>query len=174
MESLSSHMTAAAVATRNLFVADTLNAAGFATLLIDLLTAEEERVDVRPREYRFDIELLTSRLLDCTDWLTRDAELLQLSVGYFGASTGAAAALKAAARRPKVRAVVSRGGRPDLARSELALVEGMCDRAILPEIALAHFRAAFPGGAVVELPHGGHFSPQDQPATLVALIEQFL
>jgi len=107
---------------RNRSVAGVLNEAGFATALIDLLSAEEERVDQVTRELRFDIDFLARRLLAATDWLAGEPETSTLAVGYFGASTGAAAALVAAAERPQTRAVVSRGGRPDLAGEALARV----------------------------------------------------
>ncbi len=105
---------------RNRSVAATLNAASYSTLLLDLLTPAEEAVDERTREFRFDISLLARRLSGATDWL---AERFTQPIGYFGASTGAAAALIAAAARPDaIAAVVSRGGRPDLAGSALAEV----------------------------------------------------
>jgi dienelactone hydrolase len=107
---------------RNRAVAAALNRAGFATLLMDLLTAEEERVDAYTAHLRFDVDLLARRLGAATDWLAREEATRSLPVGYFGASTGAAAALLAAAERPEVTAVVSRGGRPDLAGPSLALV----------------------------------------------------
>ena len=101
---------------RNRFVADVLVNSGLATLLIDLLTQEEEMIDLQTAELRFDIRLLAERLGGVTDWLVGEPSAAGLSTGYFGASTGAAAALIAAADRPeRVRAVVSRGGRPDLA-----------------------------------------------------------
>jgi putative phosphoribosyl transferase len=101
---------------RNRAVADALNQRGLATLLVDLLTAEEEQTDARTRQMRFDIGLLAERLVGVIDWLREQPETAALPVGLFGASTGAAAALVAAAtRRDAVRAVVSRGGRPDLA-----------------------------------------------------------
>ena len=101
---------------RNRYVARLLNEAKLATLLVDLLTAEEEAVDLRTAHLRFDIGLLAERLVGATDWLTRHPDTRHLRIGYFGASTGAAAALVAAAERPDpVGAVVSRGGRPDLA-----------------------------------------------------------
>ncbi len=104
---------------RNRQVAQVLREAGLATLLFDLLTVEEDAV----YENRFDIELLTGRLLEATRWITSQAELRELQRGYFGASTGAAAALRAAARpEAEVKAVVSRGGRPDLAMSHLGRV----------------------------------------------------
>jgi putative phosphoribosyl transferase len=100
---------------RNRFVADVLVAAGVGTLLFDLLTDDEERIDLRTRALRFDIPLLTKRLVGATTWVLGEAALRRLPLGYFGASTGAAAALAASCERPEVVAVVSRGGRPDLA-----------------------------------------------------------
>src|SRR3981189_2369511 len=109
---------------RNRHVARMLNEANLATLLIDLLTPEEEMIDLRTAHLRFDIDLLAERLVPATDWLTQDADTRDLRIGYFGASTGAAAALVAAAERPKVvGAIVSRGGRPDLAGPALARVQ---------------------------------------------------
>jgi putative phosphoribosyl transferase len=108
---------------RNRQVAAALNAAGYSTLLLDLLTADEERVDARTREHRFDIPLLASRLTAAADWLDADEMTAQTPLATFGASTGAAAALITAADRPdRVAAVVSRGGRPDLAGEALARV----------------------------------------------------
>jgi putative phosphoribosyl transferase len=108
---------------RNRAVAESLQARGLGTLLLDLLTREEESVDVHTREYRFDINRLATRMVVATDWKQGREDLLWLPIGYFGASTGAAAALIAAAERPTVaRAVVSRGGRPDLAEAALAKV----------------------------------------------------
>src|SRR6185437_12729342 len=109
---------------RNRAVARVLQDAGLATLLLDLLTAEEEAVDQQTRHLRFDIELLARRLVAVTDWLQQlQQEEVPRRCGYFGASTGAAAALVAAAERPQVvAAVVSRGGRPDLAGASLANV----------------------------------------------------
>ncbi len=102
--------------TRNRYVAETLNGYGFATLLADLLTEEEEIIDLRTRHMRFDIPMLADRLVDIAAWLQSQAQTKHLKIGWFGASTGAGAALIAAARRPKnIMAVVSRGGRPDLA-----------------------------------------------------------
>ena len=101
---------------RNRYVAEELNNAGLATLLIDLLTQDEESVDVYTAEFRFDIPLLAGRLAGATDWLASQLETGELDVGYFGASTGAGAALVAASLKPeRVGAIVSRGGRPDLA-----------------------------------------------------------
>jgi len=105
---------------RNQAVARKLQDAGFATLLLDLLTAEEENAEARTGHFRFDIELLSLRLAAATDWVVAQGDLDGLPVGYFGASTGAAAAIVAAAMLPQVvSAVVSRGGRPDLAGSAL-------------------------------------------------------
>jgi putative phosphoribosyl transferase len=101
---------------RNRYVARVLQEAKLATLLMDLLTPEEERVDQRTAHLRFDIQLLADRLTIAVDWLAQQEKTRALPIGCFGASTGAAAALAAAANRPNlVRAVVSRGGRPDLA-----------------------------------------------------------
>src|SRR5262249_26088737 len=108
---------------RNRAVAAALRSAGLGTLLVDLLTREEERVDSRTGHLRFDIRLLANRLVACIDWLVRPARTSELRIGCFGASTGAAAALVAAALRPNtVAAVVSRGGRPDLAGPALSHV----------------------------------------------------
>jgi putative phosphoribosyl transferase len=105
---------------RNRMVADRLNGIGLATVLTDLLTPDEERVDAVTAELRFDIGLLARRLTGIIDWMTEQPMLDSLPLGLFGASTGAAAALLAAAARPRrVRAVVSRGGRPDLAGDQL-------------------------------------------------------
>jgi putative phosphoribosyl transferase len=108
---------------RNRFVAKVLRNAGLGTLLFDLLTAEEERVDAVSAQLRFDIGLLAERVIGVTDWLKTNPETAHLRLGYFGASTGAAAALVAAAQRPEVAAVVSRGGRPDLAGDYLTRVQ---------------------------------------------------
>jgi|SRR5579872_1127956 len=109
---------------RNRYVARELQRLGLATLLMDLLTADEESEDMRTRRHRFDIGLLAGRLVDAADWLAKNAETRHLKLGYFGASTGAGAALVAAAERPEnVAAVVSRGGRPDLAGDALPLVK---------------------------------------------------
>jgi putative phosphoribosyl transferase len=120
---------------RNQYVAGELNAAGFGTVLADLLTAEEERADDRTGEYRFDIERLAVRTTALTDWAGEHELTAGLPIGLFGASTGAAAALIAAAARPEsVATVVSRGGRPDLAgewrhlvRQPVLLVVGELD-----------------------------------------------
>ena len=109
---------------RNRFVACMLEDAGYGTLLVDLLTSEEEAVDARTAEYRFDIELLGRRVVGATEWVQSRPDLHCLPIAFFGASTGAAAALIAAAARPElVRAVISRGGRPDLAGEALLSVK---------------------------------------------------
>lgn len=111
---------------RNRAVARDLQSGALSTLLFDLLSEDEDRIDQYTRELRFDIPLLTERVIGATDWLSRQPETRGLGIGYFGASTGAAAALRAAAHfadRPEiVRAVVSRGGRPDLALEDLPRV----------------------------------------------------
>ena len=108
---------------RNRLVAEFLEARGFATLLLDLLTQQEETVDVRTSEFRFDIERLGHRVVAAVDWAGTFPDISALPICCFGASTGAAAALIAAAERPdRVQAVVSRGGRPDLAGDALPLL----------------------------------------------------
>lgn len=103
---------------RNKYVASIMQHANFATLLFDLLTAEEDEIDEKTMELRFDIDLLSSRLLAVTHWLLQNPLIQQLPFGYFGASTGAGAALLAAKDNPYVKAIVSRGGRPDLAGAD--------------------------------------------------------
>lgn len=101
---------------RNNFVADIINKAGLATLLFDLLTEEEDIIDEQTRQFRFDIPLLAKRLIEVSYWITQQPNLKHLKLGYFGSSTGAAAALIGAAELPQlIKAVVSRGGRTDLA-----------------------------------------------------------
>lgn len=124
---------------RNRYVADLLNESGLATLLIDLLTADEQEVDLQTAQLRFDIPFLAKRLVVITEWLAKHQEVAGIEIGHFGASTGAGAALVAAAEIPgQVRAVVSRGGRPDLAGPALPRVEaptllivGGADRLVL-------------------------------------------
>lgn len=109
---------------RNRFVARSLQESGFGTLLIDLLSPEEEALDVRTAELRFNIPFLARRLVEVIDWLAEEPDTQELALGLFGASTGAAAALIAAVERPeRVKAVVSRGGRPDLAMEILPRVQ---------------------------------------------------
>ena len=124
---------------RNRQVGETLQMRGYATLLLDLLTSQEEAVDVYTAQYRFDIPRLGSRVCAAAEWTQTVTEIRDLPIGYFGASTGAAAALVAAAERPGlVHAVVSRGGRPDLADDALVrvqaptlLIVGGADRDVL-------------------------------------------
>jgi putative phosphoribosyl transferase len=124
---------------RNKHVAQILNRGGYATLLLDLLTTHEEIEDQRTAQFRFDIDLLASRLIAATDWLVAESGGEARHIGYFGASTGAAAALMAAAKRPElIEAVVSRGGRPDLAgpalgavRAPTLLIVGEYDEVVL-------------------------------------------
>ncbi len=109
---------------RNQYVASVLNEGRIATLLFDLFTPDEDAIDSHTRQFRFDIDFLASRLMDAKKWCLKQLVLSPLSIGYFGASTGGGAALVAAAMEPdKIRAVVSRGGRPDLAGDALALVQ---------------------------------------------------
>lgn len=136
---------------RNRYVAEELRTGGLATLLVDLLTPSEEAVDMRTRELRFDIGLLADRLAGAIGWLAGEAATRTLRVGMFGASTGGGAALVAAAHLPdRVRAVVSRGGRPDLAgdalpnvRAPTLLIVGERDDAViaLNEQAMARMTA---------------------------------
>ncbi len=161
---------------RNRRVAVGLQQAGFATLLMDLLTADEERVDLRTRAFRFDIPRLATRLTAAVDWLTGDQDTAGLSLATFGASTGAAAALITAADRPdRVRAVISRGGRPDLAGDALPrvtaptlLVVGGNDPAVL---ALNEQAAARLTGEVdiAVVPGATHLF--EEPGTLEAVID---
>lgn len=109
---------------RNQFVAGSLRRGGLATLLFDLLSKEEEKIDIHTRQLRFDIDLLTRRVLGAIQWIADNPDTKDLRIGYFGSSTGAAAALIASVELPgTVGAVVSRGGRPDLAMSVLARVK---------------------------------------------------
>lgn len=136
---------------RNRFVAEFLRDGGLATLLVDLLTEREEEIDVHTREYRFDISRLAQRLVGATEWLAAQEVTKELPVGLFGASTGGGAALVAAAALPeRITAVVSRGGRPDLAgavlrrvRAPTLLIVGGNDEPVieLNENALAQLRA---------------------------------
>ncbi|TMQ34672.1 MAG: hypothetical protein E6K70_06395 [Planctomycetota bacterium] len=149
---------------RNRYVAQQLQAVGLGTLVLDLLTEEEEALDYQTGHLRFDIELLADRLVAATHWLSREQETAGLPIGYFGASTGAAAALVAAARRPDaVRAIVSRGGRPDLAGDALRevwaptlLIVGGADEQVLSlnEEALAQLGSAV--SRLVIIPGASH------------------
>lgn len=110
---------------RNRYVARVLHAAGIGALLFDLLTTDEESVDEATGELRFNINFLATRLVEATRWLMRQPDMARMRIGYFGASTGAAAALVAASKLPnsEISAIVSRGGRPDLAGEALPLVK---------------------------------------------------
>jgi putative phosphoribosyl transferase len=122
---------------RNRYVAEHINDIGLATLLFDLLTPEEAEEDYHTGELRFNIPFLAGRLRNATRWIREEASLKGLRIGYFGASTGAAAALTAAADDPAIEAVVSRGGRTDLAtgvenvRAATLLIAGGLDRAVI-------------------------------------------
>lgn len=162
---------------RNRFVAEVLQKAGLATLLFDLLTSDEEAVDLRTAHLRFDIPLLAERVAGATDWVKEQSEIRQLRVGYFGASTGGGAALVAAAERPDaVGAVVSRGGRPDLAGPALPhvvaptlLIVGGDD---VPVIGMNESARAQMNNAEVELeivPGASHLF--EEPGTLEAVAE---
>lgn len=145
---------------RNRLVADQLREAGYGTLLFDLLTADEAAVDARTGVHRFDIGLLSDRLAGAVDWISGRTPL---PIALFGASTGAAAALVAAARRPdRVAAVISRGGRPDLAgpllpavRAPVLLIVGGADRQVLTLNTDAASRLSAPHELRV-VPHAGH------------------
>lgn len=158
---------------RNRQVAEMLQDAGLATLLMDLLTHDEDAVDQYTREYRFNIDLIGDRVTEVTDWVTRNPATCNLPIGLFGASTGAAAALRAAAARPRlVRAVVSRGGRPDLAGEALAHVQaptlmivGAEDRQVIHLNALARGHMHAPV-QVVLVPGATHLF--EEPGTLAA------
>jgi putative phosphoribosyl transferase len=169
---------------RNAAVARELRGAGLATLLMDLLTLEEEAIDQQTAHLRFDVDLLGERVIAAIDWLAADAavgdlppSVGRLPVGCFGASTGAAAALIAAAERPdRVRAVVSRGGRPDLARDALPrvtaptlLIVGGRDPAVIRLNRLA--QAALGGESRLELvPGAGHLFEQPGAMERVAAL----
>jgi putative phosphoribosyl transferase len=157
---------------RNRFVARQLRDVGLATLLIDLLTEEEEAEDRYTAHLRFDIGLLADRVISVTDWLANDARTANLSVGYFGASTGGGAALVAAARRPdRVSAVVSRGGRPDLAgavlpavRAPTLLLVGGDDDVVIGLNEQALDRLGAPVKKLVLVPGASHLF--EEPGTL--------
>jgi dienelactone hydrolase len=157
---------------RNQFVARQLVAAGLGTLLIDLLTEEEERAEMHTRHLRFDIGLLAGRLVGATDWLAADPRTAALTVGYFGASTGGGAALVAAAERPgRVAAVVSRGGRPDLAGDALPrvtaptlLVVGGDDEPVIELNRWALARIGSPAKRLEVVPGASHLF--EEPGTL--------
>jgi putative phosphoribosyl transferase len=153
---------------RNRQVASGLHAAGYGTLLIDLLTEAEERIDARTRGLRFDIGLLAGRLTDAADWLGEAEGTGGMPLVLFGASTGAAAALITAAERPdRVGAVISRGGRPDLAGDDLSrvraptlLVVGGADQQVLELNREAAARMVAPHDIVV-IPGATHLFPEE-------------
>jgi putative phosphoribosyl transferase len=160
---------------RNRAVAAALVRAGFATLLLDLLTPAEEAIDERTREYRFDIARLAHRVVAAIDWATGVPSLASLPIACFGASTGAAAALIAAAERPDiVRAVVSRGGRPDLAGEALPrahaptlLIVGGADEPVI-ELNQSAMRA-MPAAQLVLVPGATHLF--EEPGALEQVAE---
>lgn len=157
---------------RNRRVAQHLQRGALATLLFDLLTADEEEIDARTAELRFDIPLLSERLAQVVEWVHAEPAIAALPIGCFGASTGAAAALVAAARRPQlVQAVVSRGGRPDLAGDLLAsvraptlLIVGGFDTQVIEMNETALHRLASPAKELVIVPGATHLF--EEPGTL--------
>jgi len=155
---------------RNRQVAESLNTGHYATLLLDLLTQAEERIDVRTAEFRFDIPRLGRRVVAATDWASNHPVVSDLPIGYFGASTGAAAALIAAAERPNTAAVVSRGGRPDLAgdalpivRAPTLLIVGGDDEQVIELNEAATRRMRAPAELAI-VPHATHLF--EEPGTL--------
>jgi dienelactone hydrolase len=162
---------------RNRQVASGLHAAGYGTLLIDLLTEAEERTDAVTRALRFDVRLLATRLTDAADWLTGHDGTAGLPLATFGASTGATAALITAAERPDgVGAVVSRGGRPDLAGDDLArvraptlLIVGGADPQVLELNRQAAARLVAPHDIVV-IPDATHLFPE--PGALEQVVDR--
>jgi dienelactone hydrolase len=159
---------------RNRLVAGVLRSSGLATLLIDLLTDEEAELDRRTAELRFDIALLAERVVEASAWLRRQPELRSFRLGYFGSSTGAAAALQAAAVLPDVGAVVSRGGRPDLAgdalervRAPTSLIVGGEDRSVL-ELNRRSFERLRAEKALVVVPGASHLFEEPGALQLVA------
>lgn len=149
---------------RNRYVADQLNTVGLGTVLVDLLTLDEELVDRRTAHHRFDIPLLADRLTGTADWLAVQQRTRDLPLGIFGASTGAAAALVTAAERPdRVRAVVSRGGRPDLAghmlprvQAPTLLIVGEADRTVIKLNEQAADRLEHAPHEISIIPRAGH------------------
>lgn len=165
------------LSTRNRQVAEDLNIGGLGTLLFDLLTAEEHEVDQRTSHLRFDIGLLANRLIDAVEWAAAQPAAASLPIGLFGASTGAAAALICAAHRPqRVRAVVSRGGRPDLAGDALSevkaptlLIVGGADEAVI-EMNYEASRALGGEYHIDVIPGAGHLFEEPGALEQVALL----
>jgi len=165
------------LSSRNRFVAGHLQREGLATLLFDLLTSDEEKIDSYNMKLRFDIDLLAHRLSGATEWLKSQREVAPMPVGYFGASTGAAAALIAGTMHPDtVRAIVSRGGRPDLASRALPLIQvptllivGGDDREVimLNQMAMEKIKAT---KKIVIVPGATHLF--EEPGALEAVSEQ--
>jgi len=166
---------------RNRLVAQRLQQAGIGTLLFDMLTAQEDQVDSQTRQHRFDIPLMTQRMQDATTWAESQPDLQNIALGYYGASTGAAAALIAAARLgDRIRALVSRGGRPDLAGAAAVaavtaptmFIVGGADQAVLALNKQAHAQLQGPSRLVV-VPGAGHLFEEpgalDQVAQVTAL-----
>jgi putative phosphoribosyl transferase len=162
---------------RNRAVACDLQDAGFATLLLDLLTAEEEQVEARTGHFRFDIEMLSLRLAAATEWARTQPGLQELPVGYFGASTGGAAAIVAAAMLPDiVRAVVSRGGRPDLAgnalvdlRAPTLLIVGGLDTVVM-DLNYEALRTLRCPARLKIIPHASHLFEEPGALEQVSLV----
>src|SRR5262245_54081832 len=162
---------------RNKYVAEILNRSGLATLLIDLLTVDEEIIDNETAELRFNVDLLAVRLIAATDWVRVERNLSNLPLGYFGASTGAAAALVAAAGRPQmVSAVVSRGGRPDLALNVLGkvaaptlLIVGGYDHEVI-ELNRQAEKAMRAPVEIIIIPHASHLFEERGALEQVALL----
>ncbi len=167
---------------RNQRVASLLREKGLATLLFDLLTKEEEQTELHTRHLRFNIPFLAGRLVAVTQWVRHQSACRDLHVGYFGASTGAAAALVAAAELPEiVRAVVSRGGRPDLAEASLdrvkaptLLIVGAADTPVIPLNEQAYVRLKCEKG-LKRVPHASHlFEESGALDTVAELAGQWL
>jgi pimeloyl-ACP methyl ester carboxylesterase len=164
------------LSSRNRAVALALQHGGFGTLLLDLLTQAEERVDIQTAAFRFDIPLLGTRVSAAVDWAGSDERTAALPTGLFGASTGAAAALIAAAERPAaIRAVVSRGGRPDLAgvalervRAPSLLIVGERDDVVIELNREAMSRLSSPAELVI-VPHATHLF--EEPGTLERVVD---
>lgn len=159
---------------RNLKVAGALNQQGFATCLFDLLTEQEERIDATNGIFRFDINLLASRLAQVTHWLSKEYEDYSFDFGYFGASTGAAAALIASITAPNIKAIVSRGGRPDLAKEELQrvtaptlLIVGSLDEEVI-DLNMQAFNQMSCEKEVAIVPNASHLF--EEPGTLEEVI----